>query len=404
MKTQKKQEEGSSDMKFKLQKWHIYTLLWMWVMLYPVIHDATDGTFNLTWDDLWCLAVKLAPFMALFLIHDRLIIPRFPVPRKTKGYLLCTVCALAVFSCIQYLHFENEMKKKGPRPDKMMRENRPEFRNGDHPRTADFYDKHKKHRRPRHAKPPRGITPPFVTDTLIAMLMLGFNLTIVLIFRMERENAKVEQMEKANLQHELKYLRAQLKPHFLMNMLNNIHLMIEVNPEKAQEMVIGLSKLMRYTLYEGGKQLVHLSQEVAFTANYVELMQQRLSSRKVDVRIDFPEMLSEHVMIAPLLFIVFVENAFKHGISYRQASYVHIALKLTAGNRVSFSCENSVPPANENATDKTGGIGLENVRKRLNLLFGNDYTLHIKQSETSYTVMLNVPTYDDENKMSGSGR
>ena len=385
-------------MRFHLRQWHIYTVLWLWVLLYPVISRALDNTSDFRWSEVWDMWINFIPFIVLFLLHNRFVIPRFPLPRRAASYLLVTLGLLSGVTLFQYARFrEHDFRENVPPPvhsETPPHRESPTFSKHP-PRTGEI----------RKPEPPeKGKAPAYVMDCVIALLMLGCNLTIVLLFRMQKEQEKMQQLEKAGLQHELKYLKAQLKPHFLMNMLNNIHSMIEVDPEKAQEMVINFSKLMRYALYEGGKQLVLLSQETAFVSNYVELMQQRCSSKKVTINLSLPECISDKVLVPPLLFIVFIENAFKHGISYRQPSFIRVALSVTEDKRISFCCENSVPPAKENSHPAEGGIGLENVRKRLDLLFGNDYTLDIRSDSSVYSVTLNIPIYDEKHSMSGSGR
>ncbi len=388
----------SSDMKFQLRQWHVYMVLWLWVLLYPVVDRALDSTSNFQWSEVGSMWMSFIPFIVLFLIHNRFIIPRFPLPQRTVSYLLVTCGLLAFFTLFQYTGFKrHDFREDVPPPARMEFHDRmkpPVHPEGPH-REDDIH---------QPAPPEKGKTPSYMMDCVIAMLMLGCNLTIVLLFRMQKEQEKMQQLEKTELQLELKYLKAQLKPHFLMNMLNNIHSLIEVDPEKAQEMVINFSKLLRYTLYEGGKQLVPLSQEAAFISNYVQLMQQRCSSKKVSISLSLPECISDKILVPPLLFIVFIENAFKHGISYRQPSFIHVVLSVMEDDRICFGCLNSIPPSKEENHPAEGGIGLENVRKRLDLLFGKNYTLDIHSGKEIYSVTLNIPIYDEKHSMSGSGR
>lgn len=388
-------------MRFHLRQWHIYAVLWLWVLLYPVVSKVLDGTSDFRWGDVWEMWTNFIPFIVLFVLHNRFIIPRFPLPRRTVSYLLATFGLLLVFTLFQYVRFkEHNFRQDTPSPAPMELHEMPVPEKRSFNGPPPFMGKEDR----RTAPPEKGKAPAYLMDCVIALLMLGCNLTIVLLFRMQKEQEKVQQMEKAGLQHELKYLKAQLNPHFLMNMLNNIHTLIEVDPEQAQEMVINFSKLMRYALYEGGKPFVLLSQEAAFISNYVVLMQQRCSGKKVSIDLSLPKFISDKILVPPLLFIVFIENAFKHGISYRQASFIHMTLAMTEGNRICFRCENSIPAVGEKNALPEGGIGLENVRKRLDLLFGEDYTLDIQSTSDIYSVTLNIPTYDEKYPMPGSGR
>lgn len=394
-------------MRFHLRQWHVYTILWLWVLLYPVIDRALDSSSSFQWSEIWSIWISFIPFFVLFLLHN-LLIHKFPLPRRAKAYLISTIGLLVLFTLFQYLRFEssefhdigrfqreymeNDERMPPPKPEEM----------GNEAMHEPMPPMHEPMDQKFPPKPPKGkLTPAYMMDFIIALLMLGCNLMVVLLFKMQKEHEKVQLLKRTNLQHELKYLKAQLQPHFLMNMLNNIHTMIEIDPEKAQEMIINLSKLMRYTLYEGGKQQVPLSHEALFISNYVVLMEQRCSSKKVSINLSLPEFISDKILIPPLLFIVFIENAFKHGISYSQASFINISLEVTPENRIRFHCENSIPAISEKSS-LSGGIGLENVRKRLDLLFGNDYTLDIEPTDTVYNVTLNIPIYDEKHSMPGS--
>lgn len=381
-------------MKFKLRQWHVYALLWFWVLLYPVGHALLNNSTTFRLQDLWQVWANFIPFIVLFIIHNRFIIPRFPLPHRITSYLITTLTLLMAFVLIQYISFEeNERSDKARKPQPEMQ--RPHDRPFGEPEPFGQRPLHEE-RKPLPEPPEHDKIPGYLMDGVIAILMLGCNQAIVLLFKMQKEQEKAEQAEKERLENELKYLKAQLNPHFLMNMLNNIHTMIEVNPEKAEEMVINFSKLMRYVLYDGGKQLVPLSSEAAFIANYVLLMEQRCSSKKVQISLSLPECISDKIMIPPLLSIVFIENAFKHGISYRKPSFIHVDLSVTTNNQVCLKCENSIPEHNEENHITQGGIGLKNVRKRLDLLFGANYTLNIQTTADIYKVTLIIPTFYDE--------
>jgi LytS/YehU family sensor histidine kinase len=165
-----------------------------------------------------------------------------------------------------------------------------------------------------------------------------------------------------------------------MNTLNNIHALVDIDTGKAKSTIVELSKLMRYVLYEASNKTILLLREVQFLENYVTLMSLRYPEK---VSIEVPE-----VQIPPLLFISFVENAFKHGVSYRKESFVHVVMQLEEGNRLAFRCTNSTGTSSD---EQHHGIGLENIRKRLRLLFGNDYTLSITEEDDKFDVLLIIP-------------
>lgn len=175
-----------------------------------------------------------------------------------------------------------------------------------------------------------------------------------------------------------------------MNTLNNINALIDVDPEKAKQTVIELSRMMRYVLGEGYSDAVPLSRELDFMRYYVSLMSIRYTDN-VDIQttVDCED---TSVLVPPLLFATFVENAFKHGVSYRSPSFIHISLR-TAGGRLAFTCYNSVP---DKPKPKRNGIGLENLRKRLELIYDKDFDLDINNSGGTFSVLLTIPVSHDK--------
>ena len=215
--------------------------------------------------------------------------------------------------------------------------------------------------------------------------MFGANFGIKGYFRGRNIRARLSELEKQNLEHQLEYLRCQINPHFFMNTLNNIHYLIDVNPVQAQKAIRELAKMMRFVLYEENKQDVPLSHELEFIRHYITLMQLRYTDA---VRIDteIPDNVPE-LRIPPMILITFVENAFKHGISYRHDSFVCVTIMIHE-NKLHFLCRNS--KANVSNGEKTG-LGLVNVRKRLDLLYGSKYNLFVTDNADIYSVKLIVP-------------
>ena len=200
---------------------------------------------------------------------------------------------------------------------------------------------------------------------------------------------------KANAENRLAYLKAQINPHFYMNMLNNIHGMIEIDSERAQSMVLDMSSLMRYMLYDSSRASIRLSEEIAFLNNYLNLMRQRYPESKVKIARNFPtEEAAGSIMLPPLLFLVFIENAFKHGISYKTFSYIDVSIAIE-GDRVEFVCLNSRHPETNNINENSG-IGLRNIRQRLSLLYGEKANLSMENGEYEYQVRLSIPINHDK--------
>ncbi len=183
------------------------------------------------------------------------------------------------------------------------------------------------------------------------------------------ENARRE-AEAARTDAELKNLRSQVNPHFLLNTLNNIYALTEFSPHKAQEAIQELSKLLRHILYDNQQEFVTLKSEVQFLANYINLMKIRLATN-VEVKFNATLPDSCDVMIAPLIFMSLIENAFKHGVSSTATSFIHICIAADE-NTITCNIENSNYPKDNQ--DRSGhGIGLKYVDTRLRLLYPGKY-------------------------------
>ncbi|HPH63269.1 MAG TPA: histidine kinase [Paludibacteraceae bacterium] len=181
-----------------------------------------------------------------------------------------------------------------------------------------------------------------------------------------------KELERQRTEAELKNLKSQLNPHFLFNTLNNIYALIAISQEKSQQAVLELSKMLRYVLYDDNMHSVPLQKEVDFINNYIALMQLRLpENMQVNKDIDISR--NPQMELAPLLFISLIENAFKHGTSPDKDSFVNIKLKVEEGDQIVCELENSYFPKSKE--DKSGsGIGLENLKRRLELLYPNNHT------------------------------
>jgi len=235
-------------------------------------------------------------------------------------------------------------------------------------------------------------TPPFrifgiFNHILTSVLVSGFAMGLAVMEKLNQTEKKQKELEKEKLNSELAFLKNQISPHFFFNTLNNIYSLIGIDGPTAQESVLKLSKLMRYLLYESENGETMISKEIDFMNNYIDLMKLRLSSR-VKLNIDFPKEFSDF-SIPPLLFVPFIENAFKHGINSRDRSFINISMKIE-NDQISFCSENSMGKSSQTGDLQHSGIGLENVRKRLGLLFPENYELKIEQDETIFRVELSI--------------
>lgn len=195
------------------------------------------------------------------------------------------------------------------------------------------------------------------------------------------------QLKSEKLESELKFLKSQINPHFLFNSLNNIYTLTMLNPDVAGDSVLKLSEMLRYLLYECDAEKVALERELTYLENYITLFSLK-DDKPLNIKFDKTNVQPE-TMIAPLLLIPFVENAFKHSqIEDLENGWINI--KLSNDNQqIYFEVKNSLPQ-NEFAKDKVGGIGLQNVKRQLQLIYPNKHKLNIQKKEGEFSVELNI--------------
>ncbi len=236
------------------------------------------------------------------------------------------------------------------------------------------------------------VGPPFKMIIYVQMLSylapVLFSAAIKTTKRLIKTEAQRKEATNSKLESELQHLHYQLQPHFFFNSLNNIYSMVDISPEQAKKSIHSLSKLMRYMLYETNMDVLPLSKEIDFMKKYIDLMKLRVSD-KTEVSYNFPEE-ETGIKIAPLLFISLIENAFKHGVSATKESYINIS--MTSNEKtVQFAIENDNFPKKTN--DKSGsGIGLQNVEKRLQLLYPNKHSFNTRIVNNRFLIDLKIET------------
>lgn len=194
------------------------------------------------------------------------------------------------------------------------------------------------------------------------------------------------ELESQNLKSELALLRNQVNPHFLFNTLNNIDSMVYKVAPKASDAIVKLSELMRYMLYDANTDEVRLSQEIQHLRSFMDLQKMRLKNHDIHLSVNVE---TDQVKVAPMLFIPFVENAFKHGQWYEETFKVEVSL-TSRGEELLFKTVNHFDPSKEDHKDKAGGIGLNNVRRRLELLYADRHSLEITRENDQFVVELRL--------------
>lgn len=348
----------------------VYLTLGLAVFLTPVLlllgRTWVSAGLTFSWTEIFMVWRALGLFVVVFLIHNSLLAPLLVRRGKRRLYFVLAACLAAVvvaFQCVME-PVATPLQQLDPSGHVVWLR---DLSRGGAPLMPVYFGQGS------------------VLVLLLTLGVFGMNIGVKLYFKSDEDNKRMERLEKQNLEQQLQYLKYQVNPHFLMNTLNNIHALIDIDPERAKSTVLELSKLMRYVLHEGSESLVPLQDEVAFLAHYMSLMRLRYTDQ-VSIRADFPEEVPS-LRVPPLLLVTFVENAFKHGVSYQQESFVAVDIQVD-GSRLHFHCRNSKAPR---ANDTQGGVGLGNVRRRLQLIYDTDYSLHIDDGAAVYDVRLDIP-------------
>ena len=228
---------------------------------------------------------------------------------------------------------------------------------------------------------------------LLGIVIAGINSMIKLYYRAIVTTQRMAMLEKEAIESQMEYLKHQINPHFLMNTLNNIHAMIDFDTEMAKKSVVELSHLLRHVLYDSSEKHTTLDKEVEFIDSYIKLMRIRYID-EVNIEFNTPDIvLCRKIKLPPLLLIVLVENAFKHGISYDENSYIKIDI-MAFDDELTCIVANSRHEATNSNTEHSG-IGLSNITRRLEMLFGKRYMLTIDDSDQKrYSVELVIPITD----------
>jgi sensor histidine kinase YesM len=229
-----------------------------------------------------------------------------------------------------------------------------------------------------------------VFQMLLYVISIGLSTSVALVEKWQKDEALRGELERQRINTELSYLKAQINPHFFFNTLNNIYSLTTLDVTKAQEALLKLSRMMRYVLYENQKDTTLLTKEVKFIEDYLELMKMRLSQKvHLVVKLEEPK---EDLVIAPMLFLPFLENCFKHGVSSQQESEISISLEVM-GDTVFFETKNSIFPIQPDSPEALeNGIGLVNTQRRLSLLYPEKHRLKLGKDENSgqYGVHLTI--------------
>lgn len=338
----------------KNKKINVFLHLLVWFVLFSmpyILWYGQEQEINRLIAHFW---IPLVLYAIIFYLNYFVLIERFLFIKKAVLFILINIVLIALFSIlreqIESTFFQDIVRKS---------DNRPPFKM-------------------------------FIYMQLVSyMPPLLFAIAIKTTRRWAQTEAERKEADNYKLKSELQHLHYQLQPHFFFNALNNIYSMVDFSPEQAKKAIHSLSKLMRYMLYETNMELVPLPNEIDFMKKYIDLMKLRVSD-KTSVNYSFPTE-DAGIKIAPLLFISLIENAFKHGVSANKASNIDMALTCDEKS-VTFSIANDNFP--KKTDDKSGsGIGLQNLEKRLQLLYPNKYSFENNIKDNRFLVTLTIETH-----------
>ena len=336
-----------------------------YLVFFPRLRDFSLSNHMLA--TIVCNNVFLVVF---YYLNTLVLIPRLLIQKKWLWYALSIAASLTIFL------FVPKMIATVVAPPEFIQVGKEYVRN------PAFQGK------PRFSRPPRYRQGTDPYNTIIFLLVFTVGTCISVTQRWLKTERNRQETENEKLNTELSFLKSQVNPHFFFNTLNNIYSLAVVRSEKTAPAVMKLASIMRYILTETERDLVPLSNEVAFITNFIELQQVRLTDK---VKINFhADGAIDTLLVAPLLFIPFVENAFKYGVSTKSPSQIDISISAE-GDKILFSAVNYIVPSENNLMENTG-IGINNVKRRLELMYPDKHLLVTTQKDNYYTVQLEITT------------
>jgi len=361
----------------------IISFIWVLLFVAPLLLGQFEDEIN--WNHVYRSWLNYLPILLLFFLNRFILLPKLFFGNRRLIYLISVSSLILLMTTLSYV---NDIKKhssmgQNPPEQRFSPDNPARLNPPPHPleRRGDF-----RNLPPKQELPQPQPIPPYVNLLILSVLVVSFDTGLRVSFRLAETEQEKAKLEKENVESQLAFLRNQVSPHFFMNTLNNIHSLIDLNSEEAKESIIRLSRLMRHLLYDSEIENIPITKEIEFVRNYVDLMKLRFSD-KVEIEMDILNSLPSK-SIPPLLFTSFVENAFKHGISYKDTSFINITFSYLEECLI-FKISNSNHHLKNEEVDS--GIGIENSRKRLDLIYGDKYSLIIEDKKNEFSVHLSIP-------------
>ncbi len=364
----------------------VFIVSWIAIFSIPFFNNRLNNELN--WEKVLVEWIKTFSYFIIFVVNIFVLVPKFLFQKKYYSYFglaLLVILLVIGFTILGGLILSPPQSIAMPPMD--LGPGMPPMELGSGMPAPMGY-------RPVTLPEQKSIYMNFVDNLILSILIVGASTSVKMVSQWLNEESRRKDVEKEQLKTELAFLRHQVSPHFFMNTLNNIHALIDINAEDAKNTIIELSNMMRYLLYDTAQGQTTLKKEIVFIESYIALMQLRFP-KEVSVTLDIPKKIRD-IQIPPMLFISFLENAFKHGVSYQSKSFVSFKIEQTE-TLLKCTIKNSKHKSNENQEKSYSGIGLTNIKQSLKLLFGNDYILNIHELDKEFEVQLTIPVY--ENKM-----
>lgn len=358
----------------------LFVVIWMAVYSIPFFSHRIENQIN--WGKVTVEWIRMSAFLVIFLLNTLWLVPGFLFKKKYKWYFIFTFLAIvAVIVASIVMQYYLAPVHPLAMPQMELGPGMPPMELGPGMPPPIGYTP---------AEPPeqRSMIMIVIDNLIVAVLVVGVSTSFKLLSQWLREENRRIDLEKEQMRTELALLRHQVSPHFFMNTLNNIHALIDINTDDAKDTIIRLSTMMRYLLYDTAHGKTTLRKEIDFIESYITLMKLRFPEN-VHVVLEIPENIND-CEIPPMLFISFLENAFKHGVSYRSESFVKFKIEQDE-KRLNCVIRNSKHKSNEILDESYSGIGMANIKKSLKLLFGSDYTLSVTENEKEFDVKLSIP-------------
>jgi hypothetical protein len=370
------QRMAANIRKLNLFETLVISLFWLLLFASPLLQGITGG--GIDWNNVLKLWKEHFVLLTLFLLNRFVLLPFLFFRHKRIIYVFTAVLSITIAVAGIYMYDKKPPKAPVNTEDPAREE--PSRRRPDQPPRRE--------RRPGNVDKPNQPEPipAYINMLILSVLVIGFDTGLKTASKWIRLEQKRIILEKDNVETQLAFLKHQISPHFFMNTLNNIHSLIDIDKIEAKKAVIKLSNLMRHLLYESGNELSPLNSEVDFIRSYVDLMKIRFSEN-VNIELKLPSEIPDK-SIPPLIFVSLLENAFKHGISYISPSFINIELSFDQSElhfRIINSRHREVPKT------RPSGIGIENTRKRLELLYREKYKLETSDKGNMFVTDLTIP-------------